>query len=295
MKNENISFKDMFIKGAVIFNPVLVQLVGLCPAVAASTSLVNAAVLSVVLCADLIITCLLASALLKKVPRWIRVPLYLLIGIAIICPVLWIVETKTLITLSLGMKIYIPLIAVNSVTAVHCEQFSVKNSVKLAVYDAAAVGIGSSIVLILVGALRELLGASSLGGVTLELPVAFKGMLLPFGGLVILGFVAAALRAFIAEKYPAYLEESGPVVKKPENAAPKPQPAEESGEVEEVELFDEFWTSETVETPAEKEPEPQPKPELSSQEKIRWESQRDIEEFFKSLGLDSDESGVDKQ
>ena len=208
---------------------------------------------------------------------------------------LWIVETKTLITLSLGMKIYIPLIAVNSVTAVHCEQFSVKNSVKLAVYDAAAVGIGSSIVLILVGALRELLGASSLGGVTLDLPVAFKGMLLPFGGLVILGFVAAALRAFIAEKYPAYLEESGPVVKKPENAAPKPQPAEESGEVEEVELFDEFWTSETVETPAEKEPEPQPKPELSSSEKIRRESQRDIEEFFKSLGLDSDESGVDKQ
>lgn len=295
MKNENISFKDMFIKGAVIFNPVLVQLVGLCPAVAASTSLVNAAVLSVVLCADLIITCLLASALMKKVPRWIRVPLYLLIGIAIICPVLWIVETKTLVTLSLGMKIYIPLIAVNSVTAVHCEQFSVKNSVKLAVYDAAAVGIGSSIVLILVGALRELLGASSLGGVALDLPVAFKGMLLPFGSLVILGFAAAALKAFIAEKYPEYLEESGPVVKKTKKAAPKPQPAEESGEVEEVELFDEFWASETVETPAKKEPEPQPQPELSSSEKIRMESQKDIEEFFKSLGLDSNESGVDKQ
>lgn len=295
MKNENISFKDMFIKGAVIFNPVLVQLVELCPAVAASTSLVNAAVLSVVLCADLIITCLLASALMKKVPRWIRVPLYLLIGIAIICPVLWIVETKTLITLSLGMKIYIPLIAVNSVTAVHCEQFSVKNSVKLAVYDAAAVGIGSSIVLILVGALRELLGASSLGGVALDLPVAFKGMLLPFGSLVILGFAAATLKAFIAEKYPEYLEESGPVVKKTKKAVPKPQPAEESGEIEEVELFDEFWASETVETPAEKEPEPQPQPELSSSEKIRMESQKDIEEFFKSLGLDSDESGVDKQ
>ena len=68
MKNENISFKDMFIKGAVIFNPVLVQLVGLCPAVAASTSLLNAAVLSVVLCADLIITCFLQAHCSKRFP-----------------------------------------------------------------------------------------------------------------------------------------------------------------------------------------------------------------------------------
>ena len=60
------------------------------------------------------------------------------------------------------MKIYIPLIAVNSMTAVHCEQFSVKNSVKLSLYDAAAAGFGASIVFLVVGAVRELLGTGRL-------------------------------------------------------------------------------------------------------------------------------------
>ena len=145
--SNNISFKDVFIKGAVIYNPVLIQLVGLCPVVAASTTLARASMLSAVLCIELIVTCVIASALFKKIPRWVRVPLYLIIGTAIICPILWYVETRTLINLSLGMKIYIPLIAVNSMTAVHCEQFSVKNSVKLSFYDAAAAGIGASIIL----------------------------------------------------------------------------------------------------------------------------------------------------
>lgn len=271
--DKNVSFKDMFVKGAVIFNPVLIQLVGLCPVVAAATSLTGSVILSVALCADLILTCVIASAFFKKIPRWVRVALYLLIGLVLICPVLWYIETKTLMNLSLGTKIYLPLIAINSVTAVHCEQFAVKNSVKLAFFDAAAVGIGGSFVCILAGTLREIFGSGSLAGVKLDLPVVFKGLTLPFGCLILLGFMAAALKALISYKYPQYAEQAVPAAK------PAPKREEPMSETVEVEIFDDILS------------EPAPAEQTKAENHIKEAADTDIEEFFKSLGLFDDEKG----
>lgn len=282
MREKTPSFKDVFIKGAVIYNPVLIQLVGLCPVVAASSTLKGAFMLSLAMCAELIVTCVIASAFFKKIPRWVRMALYLIIGLALICPALWYIETQTLINLSLGMKIYIPLIAINSVTAVHCEQVAVKSSVKLAFYDAAAVGIGASAVFILAGILRELIGSASLGGIKLDLPIAFKGMLLPFGCLVILGFLAAGLKSFLAWAYPE--SESDPVERQKKDSGSQE-------DVTEVEIFDEFWN--VTEEPEEVRidvPEIQPEPEKSPED-IRLETAADIDEFFKSLGIDLNEKG----
>lgn len=263
----------------MIYNPVLIQLVGLCPVVAASTTLARAAMLSAVLCIELIVTCVIASALFKSIPRWVRVPLYLIIGTAIICPILWYIETRSLINLSLGMKIYIPLIAVNSMTAVHCEQFSVKNSVRHSFYDAAAAGIGASIIFIIVGAVRELLGSSSIGGMQVNLPITLKGMALPFGCLILLGFLAAALKSFVARVYPEPAEAEEPVAEE--------IPADENSEVTEVEIFDEFWAeSEEAREIPEEQPTEEKEPSFSTVE--------EIDEFFKSLGIDVDAKG-DKQ
>ncbi len=276
MSNNNVSFRDMLVKGALIFNPVLIQLVGLCPVVAASTSLAGSVALSAALCLELTATCVIASALFKKIPRWVRVPLYLIIGLALICPILWFIETKTLINISLGMKIYIPLVAINSVTAVHCEQFAVKNSVKLAFFDAAAVSIGASVVMIIVGAIREIFGSGSLAGVKLELPVIFSGMAMPFGCLILLGFMAAGLRAFLNYRY------QGEEGEEPEEEAQPEEIFEE--EATEVEIFDEFWS----EQPEPEEAQPQ------TAEEIKNSAYEDIEDFFKSLGIDYYEKG-DKQ
>lgn len=286
--SNNLSFKDVFIKGAIIYNPVLVQLVGLCPVVAASTSLARAAMLSAVLCIELIVTCVIASAFLKKIQRWVRVPLYLIIGIAVICPILWYTETQTLLNLSLGMKIYIPLIAVNSMTAVHCEQFSVKNSVKNSFYDAAAAGVGASIIFVIAGAVRELLGAGTIGGAEVNLPITFKGMALPFGCLILLGFMAAGLKAFVAKIYPEYAESK--------SAADTPE-TEADGEITEVELFEEFWAEpeEKKEEIIEETPVEAPV-DITAEEKSEhvFNSAAEIDEFIKSLGIDIDGEG-DKQ
>lgn len=207
MNDKELSFKNIFIKGAVIFNPVLIQFAGLCPVIAASASLKSSLILSAVLCLDLIITCVVASALLKKVSRWLRMPIYLLIGLLIICPLLYFAENSLLTDLSLSMRIYIPLIAVNSVTAVHCEQFAVKNSVRAAFYDAAAVGLGASAVFIICGVIRELFGSGTVAGVPVSLPVTLKAAAMPFGCLILLGFLSALLRAFTKRFYPEYFSQ----------------------------------------------------------------------------------------
>lgn len=300
--NQNITFKEVFVKGAVIFNPVLVQLAGLCPVITAATSLKNAALLSVAFCAELIICCVAASAFLKRFHRWVRVPAYLILGLAVACPILYYIESNVLIDLSLSMKIFLPLIAVNSITAVHCEQFAVKNSVKLSFYDAAAAGIGASAVFLITGALREILGSGTLGGMTVNIPVTFKGMAMPFGCLILLGFTAALLKAFIMKKYPEYLEEGitfkslAASASAQEEAANEQQLAssvkeeikEDPREIileepiteisETVEVYDEFWaeteTAEKAEIPEEKK-EPEREIQLS-----------DFDELFRSLELE---------
>lgn len=274
--NKSPSFKDIFLKNAVIFNPVLIQLAGLCPVVAASTNLKSAVMLSAVALAELIAVSVIASALLKKLPRWVRVPLYFVIGLVLICPALWYVETQTLTVLSMSMKIFIPLIAINSVVAVHCEQFAVKNDVKTAFFSSAAAGIGASVVFIVAGALREIIGLSSLGGIELNLPVAFRGMTLPFGCLILLGFMSAALKTFIGKKYPEYSVTHSSVAAKPADEKPEKEnvPAQQPEEV-----------SQAVE---EKIPDPV---QVESVEDIKIRTEEEIEEFFKSLGLDFGEKG----
>lgn len=277
--SNKLSFRDVFRTGSVIFNPVLVQLAGLCPVVAASTSLKSAVMLSVVALAELIAVCFLASALMKKIPRWVRMPLYLIIGLALICPVLWYIETKTLINLSLSMKIFIPLIAINSVVAVHCEQFAVKNTVKLALYDAAAVGLGASAVFIFVGALREILGSSTIGGVAINLPVSFKGMLLPFGCLIILGFMAAALKAFVSKKYPEATTEFK-VHQEIQPEAPEEvqeiQAEEKMPEEINIDISDIMKETEIV---------------TEETEKDKFRTVEEIDDLLRSLGIDTEETG----
>lgn len=212
MKN-TISFKDALKKGAVQYNPVLVQLVGLCPVIAASTTFTQAAILSAAMCAELLIISVIANVVMKNLPRWIRMPLYLLIGLAIVCPVLYLLETYTLGGISLGMKIYLPLTAINSVVAVHCEQVAVKSEIKLTVYDAVASGIGGTVIFLFTGAVREILGRSTFAGIRLNLPVTLKGMALPFGCLILLGFLAAGLKKILLRTESVQTEETANEVK----------------------------------------------------------------------------------
>ena len=266
--NNSISFKDALKRGAVQYNPVLVQLVGLCPVIAASATFTQAVILSVAMCAELLIISVIANALMKGLPRWIRMPLYLLIGLAIVCPALYFLETYSLSGISLSLKIYLPLTAINSVVAVHCEQVAVKSSMKLTLYDAVASGIGGTVIFLFAGAVREILGHSTFAGVRFNLPITLKGMTLPFGCLILLGFLAAGLKKFLISTGFGIQEE----------------PVAEEKEEPLIEVSDESFFGTVSEPVAQQIPQEPTVTEFVDD--VFGLAETDFEEFLKTIGID---------
>ncbi len=186
---------------ALIKNPLLFEAIGLCPVVAIAHSLKLAVFLAIVTAIEMIVCEVLASKLLKNVRRYWRVALYVLFGVIVIFPTMYAVGRFSS-DLSANFGVYLPLMAVNSLVALHCERVAVKNDVKNSFIDAVSSSLSYGVVAILVGFLRELFGNGTIWGVDLNLLVKIPAFLMPFGGLIILGFLAAGLKAFISRKYP---------------------------------------------------------------------------------------------
>lgn len=201
--SEKQSFSKQFFKAAIIKNPVLAEVLGLCPVVAAATSTMNALVLSADVMITLIICEVIASLALKRVARWLRVAVYVIIGIAVTYPAFKFVETGYSEMLA-DLGIYLPLVAANSLAALHCEKIAVRSSVKVSFFDAIGSSVGYCSVMIIVGFIRELIGAGSVFGHKLPFLPTVSGMLMPFGGLLIVAFLAALHRAFVLKKHPKY-------------------------------------------------------------------------------------------
>ncbi len=199
---------EVFLKGVLVQNPVLVQLIGICPVAAAAVSLRAGVLLAAVSSLIIIATHVAASAFLKNIIRWVRVAVYLLIGLAFIAPAGWLLEQYQP-DLRRTLGIYLPLLAANSLIALRCEKVAVRSSVKHSLLDSIAVSIGYSAVILLTGFIRELLG----NGEILEKPVRFlpaaPGLLLPFGGFLVLGFMAAALKGIVMRHFPKYAKDMG--------------------------------------------------------------------------------------
>ncbi len=189
------TFSNSFRKSLINGNPVLVHCLALCPVIVGSNNLKDAFALAVILLIETVIITFIASLMLKKVPRFIRVVIYLALGIAISCPILYFVENYTLIEMSLGMKIYVPLLSVNSLTAVHCELYAVKHSVKNTFYNALTASISAGTIMVLCGALRDIIGKGTFMGINFNFPFTLPGIAMPFGCLLLLGFMAAGLKA----------------------------------------------------------------------------------------------------
>lgn len=186
---------------ALIKNPLLFEAIGLCPVVAIAHSLKLSVFLAVVTAIELIVCEVLASLLLKHVRRYWRVALYTVFGVGVIFPIM-IFTNRFFPDLTINFGIYLPLMAVNSLIALHCERVAVKNTVKDSLIDALSASLSYGAVTIIVGFLRELFANGSIGGISVNMPVTFSALATPFGGFLIIGFAAAGLKAFIMKKYP---------------------------------------------------------------------------------------------
>lgn len=192
--------------GGYVRNPVLVQVIGICPVAAAATTVINALSLSAVFTLSLILCEVTASLLLKNVPRWIRVGIYAIIGTAVVFPFMYYLEKHELALLS-GLGIYLPLMAMSSFNCVHCEKYAVKHGVKAAFFDSIASSTGYCSVLIIVGIIREVLGYGTILGYDIPFIDGFNGFLMPFGGLFLIGILSAVHKARIMKNSPKYIKD----------------------------------------------------------------------------------------
>lgn len=191
------------LRGAFIYNPVLTQAIGICTIVAIGATAKISLIFSFILSALLIITEILSSLALKKLSRWLRIAVYMLISTLLILPVSIFMD-KNYSELSAAMGIFLPLLAVNSIIVIRCEIFAVNNNVRNSFFDAAAASVGFTAVSLIVGIIREILAYGSVFGKTVTGLPHLSGIALPFGGLLIIGFLAAFHKWLILKKFPRY-------------------------------------------------------------------------------------------
>lgn len=184
--------KKIFLDGIVYKNPIIVQLLGMCSALAVSTSVINglgmgASVTAVLVCSNVII-----SLLRNVIPNQIRIASYIVV-IAGLVTVVDMVLKAYIPSLSASLGLFIPLIVVNCIILARAESFASKNPVLASAADGLAMGIGYTAAMVVVSAIREIVGNGTILGFDI-----FGGnyspallIILPPGGFLVLGGVIA--------------------------------------------------------------------------------------------------------
>ena len=191
---ENKALKTLT-SGLIENNPTFVQLIGMCPTLAVTTSLQNGFMMGLAATAVLIASNVVISILRKVIPDKIRIAAYVVI-IAGFVTMIEMLMNAFMPALAESLGIFIPLIVVNCIILARAEAFASKNSVGLSALDGLGMGLGFTLALSLISAVRELFGAGSLWGMQL-LPSAYEPMLvliLAPGGFIVLGLLIAVIQ-----------------------------------------------------------------------------------------------------
>lgn len=189
-----------FTKGLVRENPVLRLVLGTCPTLATTTSLDGAIGMGISAAIVLVCSNIVISALRKVIPNKVRIPCYIVVIAGFVTIVQMLVQ-GFLPDLDAKLGVYLPLIVVNCIILGRAEAFAGKNGVLRSAVDGLGMGVGFTCALILMGGLRELLGAGKLLGFQV-LPVSIPPMtifVLAPGGFFIFGLLMA-LANRLAEK-----------------------------------------------------------------------------------------------
>ncbi len=195
------SFVKQLKEGILTNNPIFVQLIGMCPTLATSTSLKNGigmglAVTFVLMCSNLVI-----SLLRKFIPSKVRIAAY----IVIIAGFVTIVDLSLqayLPELSSSLGMFIPLIVVNCIILARAEAFASKNGPLPSLIDGLSMGLGFTVAISILSTVRELLGSGTIYG----LPVFGDGytpiimLILPAGGFLTLGLLIALFQHLTRNK-----------------------------------------------------------------------------------------------
>ena len=184
-------------KGFFKENPSLILVLGTCPTLAVTTSVNNALGMGAATTFVLLMSNILISMLKNVIPDKIRIPCFIVI-IATFVSMIDLIIQGFLPALSASLGVFIPLIVVNCIVLGRAEAFASKNPVFDSFLDGLGMGIGFTISLVLIAAVREVLGAGSFLGFTF-VPSDYNMLLfvLAPGAFIVYGFVMAAVRQLL--------------------------------------------------------------------------------------------------
>ena len=199
MPSQKDSYEEL-IKGLWRENPVFIQLLGLCPALAVTNSAINALAMGAATTFVLVGSSLLVSSLRNLIPKQVRITTFIIVIATFVTVADFTLQALApVVHKELGA--FIALIVVNCLILGRQEAFASRNSTRVAVADAAGMAAGFAFALFLLGCIREILGSGSLFGVSLFGPnfEPWVIMILPPGGFLTLGLLLA-LFAFVKER-----------------------------------------------------------------------------------------------
>ena len=221
----NEEYKEIAWQGIWKNNPGLVQLLGLCPLLAVTSTITNALGLGIATLLVLVCSNATVSAVRQWVPKEVRIPIFVLIIASFVSCVQLIMQAYTF-ELYKALGIFLPLIVTNCAIIGRAEAYASKNPLKQASFDGLMMGIGFALVLLALGAIREVLGqgtlfdgahlllgdwALALRVEVLQLDNQFLLAILPPGAFIVMGLLIAAKNAIdvkIAQKTPKVEQES---------------------------------------------------------------------------------------
>ncbi len=198
---EKKSLGHEFSKGLIKENPVLRLVLGTCPTLATTTSLESA--IGMGLSAAIVLVCsnIVISALRKVIPQKVRIPCYIVVIAGFVTVVQMLVKAF-LPALDQQLGVYLPLIVVNCIILGRAEAFAGKNGVAASALDGLGMGVGFTAALVLMGGVRELLGAGTLLGFQI-LPESVPPMtifVLAPGGFFVFGILMACANKLAERK-----------------------------------------------------------------------------------------------
>lgn len=160
--------------GLVKENPTFVLMLGMCPTLAVTTSAVNGVGMGLSTTVVLVLSNMLISMLRKIIPDSVRMPAFIVVVASFVTIVDFLMEGYTP-SLYDSLGIYIPLIVVNCIILGRAESYASKNPVLPSIFDGLGMGLGFTVGLLAIGAVREIIGAGQIFGKQI-LPLADSTM-----------------------------------------------------------------------------------------------------------------------
>ena len=175
-------------KGILKENPTFVLILGMCPTLGVTSSAINGMGMGVATMAVLIMSNIVISLIKSLIPDKVRIPAFIVV-IASFVTIIEMLMQAYLPSLYASLGVFIPLIVVNCIILGRAEAFASKNGVLDSALDGIGIGLGFTISLTAIGAVREALGAGAIFGYSFADGVTPLLFILAPGGFLVLGYL----------------------------------------------------------------------------------------------------------